>query len=141
MHITSADEVLKSVPLFAHLSKRALRDVTRLATTIDVEAGRIFIEEGDAGREFFVVLAGQAEIRTGDRLVAVRGPGEFFGEISLLLDRQRTATVTAGTHMTLDVIERKDFKRLLLDHPELYEPLSAAMAQRLAELEEATHRS
>jgi len=139
MHTTSADQVLKSVPLFANLSKRALRDVTGLATTIDVDAGRTFIEEGDAGREFFVVLAGEAEIRTGDQIVAIRGPGEFFGEISLLLDRPRTATVTARTHMTLDVIERKDFKRLLLDHPELYEPLLEAVAHRLAELEEAAH--
>lgn len=139
MHTTSADQVLESVPLFAGLSKRARRDVAGLATTIDVEAGRTFIEEGDDGREFFVVLAGEAEIIVDGQVISRRGPGEFFGEISLLLDRPRTATVRAGTHMTLDVIERKDFKRLLLDHPELYEPLLAAVAHRLAELDELHH--
>lgn len=139
MHATTPDQVLRTVPLFAHLSKRALRDVAGIATTIDVAAGRTFIEQGEAGREFFVVLAGEAEIRRADDLIAVRGPGEFFGEISLLLDRPRTATVTARTDMTLDVIERKDFKRLLLDHPELYDPLLAAVAQRLAELDEHAH--
>ena len=139
MHATSADQVLESVPLFAGLSKRARRELAGLATTIDVEAGRTFIEEGEAGREFFVVLDGQAEIRSDGQVIARRGPGEFFGEISLLLDRPRTASVTAVTRMTLDVIERKDFKRLLIDHPELYEPLLAAVAQRLAELEELHH--
>jgi CRP/FNR family transcriptional regulator, cyclic AMP receptor protein len=136
MHMKSGEKVLGSVPLFSHLSKRALREVAGLATTIDVDAGRAFIEEGDSGREFFVVLAGEAVISKGDTVIAVRGPGEFFGEISLLLDRPRSATVSAHTQMTLDVIERNDFKRLLLDHPELYEPLLAAAAQRLAELDE-----
>lgn len=139
MHATRPEQVLGTVPLFAQLSRRALRDVGGLATTIDVDAGRTFIQEGDAGREFFVVLAGEAEIRRDGEVIAVRGPGEFFGEISLLLDRPRTATVSARTDMTLDVIERKDFKRLLLDHPELYDPLLAAVAQRLAELDEHAH--
>lgn len=136
MHMTSGEKFLGSVPLFSHLSRRALRDVAGLATPVDVAAGRSFIEEGDAGREFFVVMSGEAEIRKYGEIFAVRGQGEFFGEISLLLDRPRTATVSARTDMTLDVIERQDFKRLLLDHPELYEPLLAAVAQRLAELEE-----
>ncbi len=86
--------------------------------------------------KFFVVISGEAEIRKGDHVVAFRGPNDFYGEISLLLDRPRTATVVARSDMTLEVIERRDFKQLLADHPELYEPLLTAMAERLATLEQ-----
>jgi CRP-like cAMP-binding protein len=81
------------------------------------------------------VISGEANILHGDEVVAVRGPGDFFGEIALLLDRTRTASVVAATDMAVEVIERRDFKVFLTDNPDLYEPLLAAAAERLAALE------
>lgn len=68
-------------------------------------------------------------------MVATRGPGTFFGETALLLDQPRNATVVALTDMTIEVIDRRDFKRLLDENPDLHAPLLEATAQRLAELD------
>ena len=138
MSAQSVEDRLASVPLFAGLSKKHLRALAGLVTTVDLKAGRRLMREGEAGREFFVVVSGEAQILHGDEVIAVRGPGSFFGEIALLLDRPRIASVVADTDMTLEVIERRDFKSFLGDHPELYEPLLATAAERIAQLEGPT---
>jgi CPA1 family monovalent cation:H+ antiporter len=128
---------LGKIPLFQGLSAKQLKAVDGLVTTIDVASGRELIRQGEAGREFIVVVAGEAEVRRDGEVIAVRGPGTFFGEMALLLDRPRSASVVARTPMTIDVIDRHDFRRLLDEFPDLYAPLLEATAQRLAELEEA----
>lgn len=129
------DEQLARVPLFSALSKAELERVSRLATPVTVPAGRVLLHEGEHGREFLVVVEGTVEVRRGDTLIATCGPGEFFGEISLLLDRPRTASVIAKTDATVEVIERRSFTALLSDTPALYQPLLKAAVARLAELE------
>jgi CRP-like cAMP-binding protein len=131
------DERLAEVPLFRNLSKKQLGTVAKLATPLDLAAGRELTTEGRPGAELFVVIEGEAEIRRGGKLVATRGPGTFLGEMALLLDRTRSATVVARTDMTVEVIGRSEFKQLLAQLPELYEPLLAAVAERLAELEDS----
>jgi CRP-like cAMP-binding protein len=130
------DERLAEVPLFRNLSKKQLSTVAKLATPLDLHAGRELTTEGQPGHEFFVVIEGEAEIRRGGTTITTRGPGTFLGEMALLLDRVRSATVVATTDMTIEVIGRSDFKRLLAEVPELYEPLLAAVAERLAELQD-----
>jgi CRP-like cAMP-binding protein len=129
----SIDDQLARVPLFRDLSKKHRANIAKLATPLELEPGRRLTVEGQAGREFFVVIEGEAEIRRDGQVVAERGPGSFLGEISLLLDRPRTATVVAKTAMTVEVISRSDFRNLLSENPELYEPLLAAVAERLAD--------
>ena len=87
--------------------------------------------QGETGREFIVVLAGEAEVRRDGEFVVKRSSGDFFGEISLLLDRPRTASVVATTPMTIGVIEARDFKAMLQENPELYEPLIKAIGERV----------
>jgi CRP-like cAMP-binding protein len=128
-------EVLATIPLFENLSAKQLAAVDGLVTQLDVAQGRELIREGQPGREFFIVVDGEAEVRRGGEVVAVRGPGTFFGEMALLLDRPRNASVVALTDMTIEVIERRDFRRLLDEFPDLYEPLLQATAQRLAEMD------
>ena len=111
--------------------------VDRLVTTIDVSAGRELIRQGEPGGEFMVVLDGEAEVRRDGRVIAVRGSGSFFGETALLLDRPRNASVVAKTDMTIEVISRSDFRRLLEEYPDLHRPLLKATAERLAELDES----
>jgi CRP-like cAMP-binding protein len=133
-----AGNELAEIPLFQNLSAKQLAAVDALVTTIDVPAGRELMRQGESGREFVVVIKGEAEVRRDGAVVATRGPGSFLGETSLLLDRPRNASVVAKTDMTIDVIDRQDFRRLLEEYPDLYAPLLEAAAQRLAELDE-TH--
>jgi CRP-like cAMP-binding protein len=127
------EERLAQVPLFHGLSEQQLRRIAELATPLELTAGTELTVEGKPGREFFVVIEGEAEVTRDGRGVATRGPGSYFGEIALLLGRARTATVVATTDMSVAVIERVHFTRLLSACPELYEPLLAAVAGQLAE--------
>ncbi len=126
------DERLAAIPLFEHLDNRQLASVGALATVLDIAAGRELIREGATGREFFLVAEGEAEVSRGGEVIATLGPGTFFGETALLLDQPRNATVTAKTDMVVEVIERRDFKGLLEEYPDLYAPLLEATARQLA---------
>jgi CRP-like cAMP-binding protein len=128
---------LAGIPLFEHLSAKQLEAVDTLVTTLDVKAGRELIRQGEVGREFFIVVAGEAEVRRDGAVVVTRGPGTFFGETALLLDQPRNASVVAITDMTVEVIDPKDFRRLLEDYPDLYAPLLQATTRRLAELDDS----
>ena len=130
------DERLAEVPLFKGLSKKHLREVSSLATQIKGEAGKVLTREGEQGNEFIIVLDGEVEVREGDQVIATRGAGDYIGEIALLDNRPRTATVVATTPVTLEVIGRREFKTLLNDVPEINEQVLATMAQRLAEHDE-----
>jgi CRP/FNR family transcriptional regulator, cyclic AMP receptor protein len=127
------DEQLAAVPLFAGLSKKQLRRVSSLMTRLDRPAGKVLTKEGQHGYEFFIVLEGEVEVRQGDRVIATRGPGEYVGEIALLDNRPRTATVVAATPVSVEVLSRREFKSLLIEAPELSEQILATMAQRLAD--------
>lgn len=128
---------LAKIPLFQNLSAKELAAVDRLVTTIDVPAGRELIRQGEPGSELIAVVDGEAEVRRDGDVIAVRGPGTFFGEMALLLDRPRNASVIARTPMTIDVINRLEFRQLLEDFPDLHAPLQAATAERLAQLDES----
>jgi CRP/FNR family transcriptional regulator, cyclic AMP receptor protein len=138
MRSRAGKELLATIPLFKNLSAKQLAAVSGLVTPLDVKQGRVLIREGEIGREFFVVVDGEAEVRRNGEVVAVRGAGTFFGEMALLFDRPRNASVVARTDMTIEVIERQDFRRLLDAFPDLYAPLLEATAQRLADLDEST---
>ena len=129
------EEWLAKVPLFNGLSKKQLREVSSLATRLDEPAGTQLTKEGRVGNEFIIVLEGEIEVRKGDEVVATRGPGSYVGEIALLDNRPRTATVVAKTPVVIEVIGRREFRTLLADAPELQAEIMSTMAQRLAELE------
>jgi CRP-like cAMP-binding protein len=127
----TTDELLARVPLFKDLSKKHLRRVRSLATRVDVAPGRVLAREGGAGHEFVVVLEGDVEVRQGDDMIATCGAGEYFGEISLIEHRPRTATVVATSPAVLDVIGQRDFAELLAEEPAIAEQIRATAAQRL----------
>ena len=102
-----------------------------MATTLEIEPVVVLAAQGETGREFIFVLAGEAEVRHDGEFVVKRSSGDFFGEISLLLDKPRTASVVATTPMTIGVIEARDFKAMLQENPELYEPLIKAIGERI----------
>lgn len=132
------DEQLAQVPMFRGLSKKQLREISQLMTRVDRPAGTVLTEEGAAGREFIIVLEGDLEVRHDDQVVAKLGPGDYFGEIALLDDRPRTATVVARTPVSIEVLSRAEFSSLLTRVPDLSTQMLASVAQRLAELEGQT---
>jgi CRP/FNR family transcriptional regulator, cyclic AMP receptor protein len=122
---------LSAVPLFKDMSKKGLAAVGQIADEIDFPAGKELIREDAAGSQFFVLLEGEAEVRRRGRKINRLGPGDFFGEIALLTDHATTATVTAATPVTVVVITRTNFKRLLRDAPKAQWDVLQALAKRV----------
>jgi CRP-like cAMP-binding protein len=131
----STDERLARVPLFEGLSKKQLSQVSSLMTPLDLKAGKVLARQGEIGREFLILLEGQVEVARDGKIIAVRGPGDFIGEIALLDNRPRTATVTARTDVVVEVLNRGEFASLLAEAPELSAQVMATMARRLAALD------
>jgi CRP-like cAMP-binding protein len=130
-------DYLGKVPLFQGLDKKHLQRVAQLATRLDLPEGKELIRQGEAGHEFVIVLKGELEIRRDDNVVATSGPGDYVGEIALLADRPRTATVVAKTPVAVEVIGRREFLTMLDNEPEIASQLEQAMKDRLAELDDS----
>jgi CRP-like cAMP-binding protein len=123
---------LARVPLFAHCSKRDLAQIARIADEIDFAAGKTLTKEGSPGREFFVILEGEVDVRQNSRLLRPRGPGDFIGEIALVTGKARTATVTTVTPVRAVVVVDRAFRELLRRSPEIQGKILEAVADRLA---------
>jgi CRP/FNR family cyclic AMP-dependent transcriptional regulator len=126
-------QALDGVPLFDGLSKKELTHLARLSEDLEVEPGKVLCKEGEIGKEFFVIVDGKVTVNRKGRRVATRGSGEFVGEIALLEDLPRTATVTAETPVRLFVLTRKDFRHLVDVNPGVERKVMRALARRLAE--------
>ena len=131
-------EYLAGVPLFHGLSRRELQEVAQAGDKVRAEAGRELVTEGRVGREFFLILDGEATVRRGDTKVANLGPGQYFGELSLLHRGPRSATVTAKTDLELFVLGQREFAGLVDSVPGLAAKLLIVLAQRLREADAKT---
>src|SRR5512133_1281877 len=125
-------ELLKRVPLFSECSKKELGEIAQVADEIDVGPGKVLTSEGDSGREFFVLIDGAAEVRRNGRKVSTLGSGDFFGEISLVSQRPRTATVTMTAPGRLLVVTDRAFRELMRKLPSIQLKVLTALADRLA---------
>jgi CRP-like cAMP-binding protein len=121
---------LKDVPLFSSMSEQELAAVAQQTDEISVAAGRQLAREGDLGDEFFVIESGTAEVTRGGAPVAKLGEGDFFGEVALIREERRTATVTATSPMALIVMRGSSFRSLDRSSPEIRETVSKALAER-----------
>ena len=101
--------LLRGVPLFAPLSLTALERLAEAVRPVAVPEGTTILREGEPGRDYFLIAAGEVEISAGGRPIATAGPGDGFGEIALIRDVPRTATVVAVTAVELEVVESGDF--------------------------------
>ena len=125
-------ELLKKVPLFAGCSKTELRQLARIADEIDLREGTVLTREGRAGREFFVLIAGNARVSKKGKKIADLGPGDWFGEIALLTDSPRTATVTATSPVDVLVITDRRFREVVETMPSIALKVLACVGDRLA---------
>jgi CRP-like cAMP-binding protein len=121
---------LRDVPFFSKLKKKELELIARNADEVDVPAGKVLTKQGDLGDAFFVIEAGSAEVtRDGERINEL-GPGDFFGEVALVEEERRNATVTATTPMELIVMTRSSFRSIDKAMPHVHKMVQEAIEQR-----------
>jgi CRP/FNR family cyclic AMP-dependent transcriptional regulator len=125
-------DLLKRVPLFAGCSKAELRELAVVADELDLREGRTLVREGQRGREFFVLVDGSVRVSRKGRKLAELGPGDWFGEIALLTDTPRTATVTATSPSRVLVLTDRAFRRVVEWMPSIALNVLATVGQRLS---------
>lgn len=134
---TSSTAHLSKVPLFSECTAKELSLVARNSTERTVSAGSVIVDQGQTGREAFVILEGSATVRRNARKVAVLGDGDVFGELSLLDYGPRTATVVADTDMRLLVVSERGLGSAIRSVPAINRRLLKALASRVRELDRA----
>ena len=130
-------EQLADIELFSELSKKELKRVASFMTPITVKAGRDLTVQGRPGREFMIIVEGEATARRDGRVIARFGPGDFFGELAVIAGVPRTATVTADTDMVIEALNRREFSSLLDESSKLARKILVGAVKRLHELEES----
>lgn len=126
---------LAGISLFEGCSKKELEKVASAGDEILMTAGSVIVDQGQTGREAFVVLSGKVEVTRSKRKVADLGPGAVVGELSLLDHGPRTATVTCVTDCELLVIDQRNFRAVLQEVPTMAVKLLATIAGRIRDLD------
>jgi hypothetical protein len=123
--------VLQTIPLFALCTARQLRFIASRAHTREFPTGSTLCTEGERGGDFFVIIAGSAEVRREGTVLRRVGPGEFFGEIGLIDDQPRTATVQAITPLRCVVLGGEQFRDVLEQNVDITKRILDAVTRRL----------
>jgi CPA2 family monovalent cation:H+ antiporter-2 len=126
-------DLLKTVPLFSSCTHGELREIAHLGTPVFAEEGAFLTEVGQPGREFFLVLEGEASCRVGKKEVRRFKPGSYFGELALLHGGKRTADVVALKPMELLVFDAREFRSMLMTTPSIGVKMLGRLAERLME--------
>ena len=128
-------ELLRSVSLFAECTKQDLRRIAGLVDERDVRDRTVLMRQGEPGRECFVIVEGKAKATVRGSGSSSLGPGDVVGEMSLLDQAPRAATVTAWTDMHLLVLTTRKFSALIEEFPPVGRRIMAALARRVREAE------
>jgi CRP-like cAMP-binding protein len=125
-------EMLRRVPLLARCSRADLQELASVAEELEYRPGRVVVREGDRKpRDFFMLLAGEAEVRRGERKVGQLRAGDFFGEFAMLTHQPRNATVVTTAPTRALVVRERDFVPLLKRNAPMALRLMEALAQRV----------
>jgi CRP/FNR family transcriptional regulator, cyclic AMP receptor protein len=128
-------DLLHRIPLFSGFDRHRLERLGQLADEVDVPAGKVLMRQGDTGSDMMVLVTGSVAVdRDGNRLNTL-GAGDFFGEIALVDNGPRTATVTAEEPSRLLVIAHRDFHAMMDEFPEVADQVMNALANRVRHLE------
>ena len=134
-HADKIDD-LKKVPLFSALNRRHLDVIARHADEVKRDTGTTLTRQGARGLEFLLIVEGSARVEKDGKVIAHLGAGDFFGEMSLIDGRPRSATVIADAPVLLLVVEVRSFGRLLETVPGLSKKVMAALCERLRAADE-----
>jgi MFS family permease len=129
--------LLTGVPIFAPLPGTALEHIAGRLVPLRIEPGTVIVREGDAGDRFYVIVEGEVEVTAEGKPVSTLVPGGYFGEIALLKDVPRTATVTAKTPVVLYALEREDFLSTVTGHAPSAKAAETVISSRLSGLQAA----
>ena len=125
-------DLLKRVPLFASCTKDECRTLATIADELDLPEGRALTREGQPGREFFVLVDGTVDVIQGGEKIAELGAGDWLGEIALLTQAPRTATVTATSPVRVLVITDRAFRQVIEATPSIAVKVLERVGERLA---------
>jgi len=128
---------LKPVGIFKGMPPAELKKISKQMREIRHPKGAEIMIRGEGGVGFLVILTGQAEVETGDGRRRTLGPGDHFGEMAMLDQQGRSATVTAASDLVLAAVPEWGFKPFLQDHPEVTYRLLETLSRRLREAEAA----
>jgi len=124
-------ERLRAIPLFSGCSEKQLQFIATRVEDVDFPAGKVLTEQGRSGGEFFIILSGEAEVRRDGATVDAMSAGDHFGEIALLDNGPRTATVVAKTPMRCLVLSPRQFQDVLHQDAEIAVTLLHSVTRRL----------
>jgi CRP-like cAMP-binding protein len=128
-------EHLRNVSLFASCSMKDLERIAKAGDEVTMPAGSLIVDQGQTGREAFVVLEGTVTVKRNGKKVASLGAGTVVGELSLLDHGPRTATVTCETDCTLLLLSQRHFMAVVDDVPALAHKLLSSLAGRIRDLD------
>lgn len=138
----NAEETLKQVPLFKELKPKQVKSLARWTTTRQYDSGQPIVREGQTGMGLYCIQSGKVQVTQqtsdGPKDLRTMGPGESFGELSLLEDQPRSATITALEPTTCVLLDKMQFNAELNSFPEIALPLLHTLA---AWLQDAERRS
>jgi CRP/FNR family transcriptional regulator, cyclic AMP receptor protein len=133
----SVTDTLATLPMFADLDEVGLWHVSELTTIVDVEAGHVLVQPGQEGQGLFVIVEGEVVVELPGGTKVTCGPGEFIGELSLLVDGLvHTGRVRVATPSKCLAIGRDDFARVLHTYPQIAVSMLKVLALRLAHTDE-----
>jgi CRP-like cAMP-binding protein len=124
-------EALRRVPLFAGMSDKALARVAEISKEVSHPSGKTVVEEDHSAVGFHLILSGEADAVQGGAVVSTMGPGDYFGEMSLIDGKPRSASVVAKTDLGTLSIPAWNFNRLLDENPEMMRALLVALSERI----------
>jgi len=130
-------ELLAAARLFDGVDEAGMTRIADVAVEVDFPADHVIARQGEIGTGFFVIKSGSVRVVRDGRRIADLGPGEFFGELSVLDGRPRTAQVVASGPTSCLALSAWDFEAVVLDHPRVALAILRGLAGRLRELTEA----
>ena len=133
--MADAEETLHQVPLFAGVGRKELKKLGKQMSERTFPEGQAITQEGQSGIGFFVIEHGSATVSIGGEVIRTLGPGDWFGEIALIDEGKRTATIVAGTDLRCRGMSAWEFRPFVQSHPEVAWPLLQTLAARLREAE------
>ena len=129
-------ELLKTIPLFATCGTGDLQRVAQLVDEVDIPDGKVIMRQGETGTEMFIVASGVARAERDGRHLADLGPGSVFGEMSIIAEGPRTATVTAVEPIRAFVVAHREFHSLMDNFPDFKMRVLEGLATKVRRLEE-----
>jgi CRP-like cAMP-binding protein len=128
-------EHLRNVPLFQSCSQKDLEKIAKAGDEVSMPAGSLIVDQGQTGREAFVILEGSVIVRRNGKKISSIGPGNIVGELSLLDHGPRTATVICETDCTFLLLDQRRFLSVIDDVPAIGHKLLASLASKIRELD------